>query len=147
MTMRSSIRIIVFTALLGFVATASAAGFFDGKTPLLCSVHQLFECDAPNACQSVTPRQIRGFSHLDIDFKSKTITRAGEESAQKSDIKSVTAGLDGKLFIQGVEDGEADVRDGAGWTISIMDPEGTMVIASAGDGFAVVGLGACVPKP
>ena len=40
-----------------------------------------------------------------------------------------------------------EVRDGAGWTISIMDPEGTMVMAVAGDGFAVVGLGACVPKP
>ena len=35
----------------------------------------------------------------------------------------------------------------AGWTISIMNPEGTMVLAAAGDGFAVVGLGACVPKP
>ena len=145
--MRSSIKTIVFTALIGFAATASSAGFFDGKTALLCSVHQLFECDAPNACQSVTPRQIMGFSHLDIDFKNKTITRAGEESAQKSDIKSTTVGLDGKLFIQGVEDGEADVRDGAGWSISIMNPEGTMVLATAGDGFAVVGLGACVPKP
>ena len=145
--MRSSIKTIIFAALMGFVATASAAGFFDGKTALLCSVHQLFECDAPNACQSVTPRQIQGFSHLDIDFKNKVVTRAGEESAQKSDIKSVTADLDGKLFIQGVEDGEADVRDGAGWSISIMDPEGTMVMAIAGDGFAIVGLGACVPKP
>lgn len=145
--MKSSIKTIVFTALMGFAATASAAGYFDGKTPLLCSVHQLFECDAPNACQAVTPDQIAAFSHLNVDFKSKTLTRAGEESAQKSDIKSVTAGLDGKLFIQGVEDGEADVRDGAGWSISIMDPEGTMVMAIAGDGFAVVGLGACVPKP
>jgi hypothetical protein len=26
------------------------------------------------------------------------------------------------------------VRDGAGWTISVMDPEGTMVLAVAGDG-------------
>ena len=49
--------------------------------------------------------------------------------------------------IQGVEDGNPEMRDGAGWTISIMDPEGTMVMAVAGDGFAVVGLGACVPKP
>ena len=34
--------------------------------------------------------------------------------------------VDGKLIIQGIENGEAEVRDGAGWTISIMDPEGTM---------------------
>ena len=98
--MRSSIRTIVFTALMGFVATASAAGFFDGKRALLCSVHQLFECDAPNACHAVTPDEIGGFSHLDIDFSKKVVTRAGEESAQKSDIKSITVDLDGKLIIE-----------------------------------------------
>lgn len=55
--------------------------------------------------------------------------------------------VDGKLIIQSIEDGQEEVRDGAGWTMSIMDPEGTMVLAVAGDGFAVIGLGACVPKP
>jgi hypothetical protein len=132
--MKTTIKTVVFAALMGFVATASSASFFDGKRPLLCSVYQLFECDAPNACLAVTPEQIGGVSHLNIDFKNKTITRAGET-------------IDSKLILSGIEDGEAEVRDGAGWTISIMDPEGTMVMAVAGDGFAVVGLGACVPKP
>ena len=146
--MRSSIKTILLAAPMVFLTTtASAAGFFDGKTTLLCSVHQLFECDPPNACVAVTPDEIQGFSHLNIDFGEKVVTRAGEESAQKSDIKSIETDVDGKLIIQGIEDGEADVRDGAGWTISIMDPEGTMVMAAAADGFAVVGLGACVPRP
>ncbi len=145
--MRTSIKITVFAALLGFVSTATADGYFDGKTPLLCSVYQLFECDHPNACVAVTPDQIQGVSHMNIDFSKKIITKAGEESEQKSDIKSVTRDLDGKLIIQGVEDGDPETRDGAGWTISVMDPEGTMVMATAADGFAVVGLGACVPMP
>jgi hypothetical protein len=89
----------------------------------------------------------QGPSHLKIDFKAKVVTQAGEESGRKSDIKSMTTDLDGKLIIQGVEDGAPDTRDGAGWTISIMDPEGTMVMATAADGFAVVALGACVPLP
>jgi len=96
---------------------------------------------------AVTPDEIRGVSHLNIDFSKKTVTKAGEVSDQQSNITSIETDVDGKLIIQGIEDGEADVRDGAGWTISIMDPEGTMVMAVAGDGFAVVGLGACVPKP
>jgi hypothetical protein len=145
--MNSNIKVITFIALMGCVATASSASYFDGKTPLLCSVHQLFECDPPNACKSVTPEQIQGVSHLDIDFKKKTVTRASGESTQKSDIESIETGIDGKLIIQGIEDGQAEVRDGAGWTISIMDPEGTMVLAVASDGFAVVGMGGCVPKP
>ncbi len=145
--MRLSIKTILLAAPMVFLASVASASFFDGKTPLLCSVYQLFECDPPNACVAVTPDEIQGFSHLNIDFSEKVVTRAGEESAQKSDIKSIEVDVDGKLIIQGIEDGEADVRDGAGWTISIMDPEGTMVMAAASDGFAVVGLGACVPKP
>ena len=82
--MKTTIRTVVFAALMGFVATASSASFFDGKRPLLCSVYQLFECDAPNACLAVTPEQIGGVSHLNIDFKNKTITRAGVESKQTS---------------------------------------------------------------
>jgi hypothetical protein len=145
--MKKILKTIVFAATMTAMATVSSASFFDGKTPLLCSVHQLFECDPPNACKAVTPDQINGVSHLDIDFSKKLITKAGEQSAQESKIDSVETGVDGKLVIQGIEDGAADVRDGAGWTIAIMDPEGTMTMAVAGDGFAVVGLGACVPKP
>ena len=139
--------LLIFIFTLCFVFNATAAGYFDGQTPLLCSVQQLFECDPPNGCLAVTPAQIQGFSHFDIDFNKKEITRPGEDSQQKSLIKSVEKGIDNKLFIQGIEDGKPDQRDGAGWTISIMDPEGTMVMAVAGDGFAVVGLGFCVPKP
>lgn len=145
--MKSSINTILIAVLAAFSGVASAADFFDGKTPLLCSVYQLFECDPPNGCRAVTPGQINGVSHLDIDFSRNILTRAGEDSPQQSQIKSVVSNLDGKLILQGVEDGEASVRDGAGWTISIMSPEGTMVLAVAGDGFAVTGLGACVPKP
>ena len=145
--MRAIFKPMVFVALMGFVFAASADSFFDGKKPLLCTLHQLYECDPPNDCQPVTPEQINGVTHLDIDFDKKIVTRAGVESPQQSPIESIEAQVDGKLIIQGIEDGQEIVRDGAGWSISIMDPEGTMVLAAAGDGFAVVGLGACVPKP
>ena len=145
--MKTIIKTVTFAALMGFMASASAASFFDGKRPLLCSVHQLFECDAPNDCQAVSPGEINGVSHLEIDFAKKLITQPGVESNQQTAIEQVVIGLDGKLILQGIEDGLPDVRDGAGWTISIMDPEGTMVMTTAGDGFAVVGLGACVPQP
>lgn len=145
--MKLSIKKSLFALLLGFSTAVSGAGYYDGKTPLLCSIYQLFECDPPNACTAVGPDEIQGPSHLEIDFKAKVVTQAGEESGRKSDIKSMTTDLDGKLIIQGVEDGAPDTRDGAGWTISVMDPEGTMVMATAADGFAVVALGACVPQP
>jgi hypothetical protein len=141
------VAFLMITFSLNCVPMAFAESYFDGKKPLLCSVYQLFECDAPNDCRAVSPGEIQGVSHLDIDFSKKIITRAGEASEQQSPIERVVNDLDGKLIIQGIEDGQPDVRDGAGWTISIMAPEGTMVLSTAGDGFAVVGLGACVPKP
>mgnify|MGYP001815883655 CR=1 FL=1 len=144
--MKSIYKPLALVALTATATTASADSYFDGKQPLLCSVYQLFECDAPNACTKVTPEQIDGFSHLDIDFKKKLIIQPGVDSDKKSTIKSVET-IDSKLFIQSIEDGAQGVRDGAGWTISIMDPEGTMVMAVAADGFGVIALGACVPKP
>ena len=146
--MHTKSRRLLMVVSLSFIAiSASAADYFDGKKPLLCSIYQLFECDPPNACQAVSPAEIDGVSHLDIDFAKKVITRAGTDSPQQSRIENVKTGVDGKLIIQGIEDGQEDIRDGAGWSLSIMNPEGTMVMAVAGDGFAVVGLGACVPKP
>jgi hypothetical protein len=94
-----------------------------------------------------TGRDIIGVSHFDIDFSKKVVTRAGVESKQQSRIESVKTDIDGKTIIQGIEDGQPGERDGAGWSISIVDPEGTMVMAVAGDGFALVGPGGCVPKP
>ena len=146
--MHSKLNKLVMAVSLGLIAGSPlAADYYDGKKPLLCSLSQLFDCDPPTACQAVTPAEIDGFSHFDVDFGKKVITRAGSDSPQQSRIKNVETGVDGKLIIQGVEDGRVDVRDGAGWSISIMNPEGTMVMAVAADGFAVVGLGACVPKP
>ena len=46
----------------------------------------------------------------------------------------------GELF---ADDGIKDVRDGAGWTMSINEATGKMVMTAAGDGFAVVVFGAC----
>jgi hypothetical protein len=146
-TMYAKTANLIATALIAASAATAEASFFDGKQPLICSVYQLYECDHPNKCVSVTPGEINAMSHFDIDFRKKVIIRTGEAAGQKSSIKDVLVGLDGKLIIQGVEDGDEDERDGAGWTISIMDPEGTMVMAIAGDGFGVIGLGGCVPKP
>ena len=144
--MKNHYLLLATVLFLGCTANAAHAGNFDGKSALLCSVYQLFECDHPNGCIAVTPAEVLGMSHFDIDFRGKEIKRAGVDSDQKSMIKS-TATIDDKLIIQGAEDGSEDQRDGAGWSVSIMDPEGTMTMAVAGDGFGIIGLGACVPKP
>ena len=89
--MRSSINTILLAALMSFITTASSASFLDGKTPLLCSVYQLFECDPPNACVAVTPDEIQGVSHLNIDFSKKIVTKAGEVASRTARPRCATA--------------------------------------------------------
>ena len=54
--------------------------------------------------------------------------------------------LDGKLILQGADDGVEDVRDGMAWSMSISEDTGKMVLSASGDGFAMVVFGACTQK-
>ncbi len=53
--------------------------------------------------------------------------------------------VDGKLILQGAEDGYQSVRDGLGWTIAIAEDTGRVVMTASGDQVAFVVFGACLP--
>jgi len=54
--------------------------------------------------------------------------------------------IDGKLILQGVEDGYKEVRDGAGWRMAISEETGKMVLTESGNQVGFVVFGACVPR-
>ena len=51
--------------------------------------------------------------------------------------------LDKKIILQGAQDGSKDARDGVGWTVTIMEDTGRMVLTASGDMVGFVGFGAC----
>lgn len=53
--------------------------------------------------------------------------------------------VDGKLMLQGAEDGLEGIRDGLGWTIAISLETGKAVLTGSGDGVGFVVFGACLP--
>jgi len=53
--------------------------------------------------------------------------------------------IDGKLILQGAEDGYESVRDGLGGTIAISEGTGRVVMTASGDQVAFVVFGACLP--
>ena len=55
------------------------------------------------------------------------------------------ASVDGKLIVQGAEDGAEGVRDGTGWTLAIDQGNGRLVATAASDAVAFVIFGACTP--
>ena len=83
--------------------------------------------------------------YLWVNVGQKTIQdkKTGDDT-RKSRIESLKQ-VDGKLILQGAEQGREGVRDGYGWTIAIMEDTGQMVLTASGDLAAVAAFGACTP--
>jgi hypothetical protein len=118
------------------------AADFDGSKPLLCAPSSYTECTTMG-CERVDAAAIRAPRFLQIDAKRKRIEPVGGGAGRTSKIDHVER-VDGKLIVQGVEDGVEDVRDGLGYSIAISETTGDMVLSAAGDGVSFTAFGACI---
>lgn len=131
---------------LSFIATTAFAADFDGKSDLLCTGTEVYECDAANTCLLLSLEETRDIRHLKVDMHKKTVVLDGIQSNFSSKIDRVET-IDGKLVLQGIEDGRPERNDdGGGWTMSIDATYGNMVFTQAGSSYAFVGFGNCVAK-
>ena len=137
LTGRLAASSLLVGSLLGHAAT------FDGSTPLLCAVQTVSQCDAGAPCEAVTPARVNVPDFLQIDVRSRIISATPETGIRRQTVIDYSEQLDGKLVLQGADDGIEDVRDGLAWSLVIDDTSGKLVLSAAGDGFALVGFGAC----
>ncbi len=139
------IRLItVFVLIAGSPATLAKP--FDGSKPLLCAVQSVSQCDAGVDCISVTTDDV-GLPDLFIVDPGKNIIRATPESgSDRTTIVEHRESLDGKLMLQGADEGIEDFKDGLGWTMAIDELSGKLVFSASGDGFAIVVFGACAVR-
>ena len=114
---------------------------FDGSKPILCAPSNYSQCTAMG-CQQVNAREIGAPRFLKINIKRKRIEAVGGAGGT-SKIDHIER-VDGKLIVQGVEDGLEDVRDGVGYSIAISEATGDMVLSAAGDGVSFSAFGACM---
>ena len=133
---------LILSGLLTLSAAVIAEPFDGGKT-MLCANQYASECEAGTDCKTVTVASVNLPDFLVIDTANKLISAAPENSSTSTTAIERVEHLDGKLMLQGADDGIKDVRDGAGWTMSINEVTGKMVMTTAGDGFAVIVFGAC----
>lgn len=126
-------------------ASRVAAGNFDGSTPLLVSVGRILECTPVQGCQDASAEQVGLPRFLKVDFAKKTIRPAqGGEDVPDTAIER-SEEVDGKLILQGAEDGYSEMKDGLGWTMAISEETGLVVLTASGDEVAFVVFGACLP--
>ena len=123
--------------------TAYAADRFDGKSSLVCTVHQLHECDAHGGCQLVPEETADDIRHLDFNFSDKSVHTEHWDAGGGSSIDRVET-VNNILVIQGMDSGNTLDTDGAGWTVSVNRRYGTMVMTVSGHDVAFIGLGSCI---
>ena len=126
-------------------ASAVGAGDFDGTRPLLISVIRVVECVPDGTCREVTPESVELPRFLKIDFAKKTIRPAAADDETPPTTIERQEVVDGKLILQGAEDGYEKMRDGLGWTMAISEESGLVVLTASGDQVAFVVFGACLP--
>ncbi len=109
---------------------------FDGSSPLLCAVIEVFDCSLESDCAEVAAESVNIPQFIMIDFKNNKIsTPKGSIEKRESAIKNFEQS-NGTLFLQGVEHGR-------GWNIAIAEDTGKMTgtASEVAGGFIV--FGAC----
>jgi hypothetical protein len=137
---------VIASLILCLGLTSKAiAGDFDGSKPLLVSVARIMECTPVGGCKDVSANEVRLPRFLKIDFAKKTIRPARGGGDIPDTVIERSERVDGKLILQGAEDGYAEMRDGLGWTMAISEESGLVVLTTSGDEVGFVVFGACTP--
>lgn len=134
---------IVVSMLLN---SAAMAGDFDGSKLLVCTNQQVNECVYGEHCKMVAPMNVNLPNFFNVDVAKKTITGKHDGGLDASTPVERIEHLDGKLMLQGADDGLPDVRDGMVWSMAIDETSGRMLMTASGDGFAIVAFGACMVR-
>jgi hypothetical protein len=132
--------------ILAAASVAAHAADFDGSKPLLCSVINLTECTASDGCQKTTIESTGMPQFLKVDPAKKVVTSAKPIEGRKPTKIERMERIDGKLILQGAEDGIEDVRDGIGWTAAISESTGKFIFTASGEEVAFVVFGACIAQ-
>lgn len=127
----------------GMMSLPAVAGEFDGTKALICSIMKVVECGPDGKCHQPSASEVGMPDFMKINFEGKTITAAvGGDDKRSTKIERFEK-VDGKVIIQGAEDGLEDVKDGVGWSLAIMEEAGKMVLTASGDDVGFVLFGAC----
>jgi len=143
--MKKGIFCTIGVVFLSLTPLVSLAGDFDGTKPLIFSLISVDECTPAWGCQQVKPEDVRWPQFMKIDFEKKQISAAPEIPEIPPSLIERMEVVDGKLMLQGAEDGLEGIRDGLGWTIAISLDSGKAVMTGSGDGVGFVVFGACLP--
>jgi len=130
------------TLVLAVLPLTVSADDFDGSKPFLCATIDVMECVPVAGCQRVSADAIDAPRFIKVDLGNKSMSARFAGGERTSEIERHES-VDGKLMLQGVEDGREKERDGVGWTLSVAKDRGDMVLTGSGDNVGFVIFGSC----
>ena len=140
-------RLIICTILFIFISASPVfAGDFDGSRSLVAALFKVVECDANGDVHEMDPNVIGLPRFMIINFEKMLILPTNESGLETTTKIERLEHVEGKLILQGAEEGIEGVKDGLGWSIAISESTGKMVISASGDDVGFVIFGACTPK-
>ena len=119
---------------------------FDGSKTMICAPQFVIECGPGGKCEQAMAASVNLPNFFQIDVSAMEITTLTESDNKRTSTIKTKEFLDGKLFLQGADDGIEGVRDGLAWSISITQDTGRLVLSAAGGNEAFVIFGACTPR-
>lgn len=140
--MKNLFRSVLSCGLAAISLPVLSAGF-DGSKTLLCATQYVSQCDAGVDCVNVFPASVNVPDFFVVNTADRLIGNLADD--RTTPVERVEH-LDGKLILQGADDGIEEVRDGLAWSMSISEDTGKLVLSASGDGFAMVIFGACAQK-
>ncbi len=126
-------------ALLGASGTAVAADF-DGSRALLCASLRGVECGAFEECYEGPADGFNVPHFFHIDFIDQAVRAKRPDGSELNTIIRTSVLDSGLLVLQGVEAGR-------GWSASISQTTGRIVITASDEEVALAVFGACTPAP
>lgn len=135
--MNSQTRISL--ALLCVFLTSGAAAL-DTSAPILCVSIDINECVDGAECKKVLAEEVNAPTFMRIDLKNKQLLV--RKDGEPTEIEHVEE-IEGRIVMQGVEEGNPNVDDGTGWTLTIEKDTARMVATVSMRQAAVVMFGAC----
>lgn len=124
---------------------ALAESDFSGPRPLLFATTKVLECSKEGECREVTLKEADLPRFSIVDFKKKLIRPTPESGINRTSVIESITHIEGKLILQGAENGVRGVRDGVGWSIAISEETGDWVLTASGEDVAFVVYGASTP--
>lgn len=124
--------------IIAAVPLIAEADNLTGTERFLCASTQVTFCDAYWGCDSGPPSLWNMPSFIQVDLAKKTLSTPRTSAEQRRSQFTHLARDNGRIFIQGMENGRA-------FSLVIVEETGSASLALALDGATVTVFGACTP--